>query len=72
MYKQVAKMTPVARIYEQQLLDEGVLTKEKLAEIREFANGILEDAYAKSKTLEYKAEDWSTEEWERIKAVDDF
>ena len=27
----------------------------------------LEDSYAKSKDLEYKAEDWHTEEWESIK-----
>lgn len=28
MYKQIAKMTPVSRIYEQQLLDDGTVTNE--------------------------------------------
>lgn len=33
-------------------------------------NKILEDAYVKSKTLEYKAEDWMTDEWQSIKKYD--
>lgn len=32
----------------------------------------LEADYIKSKTLEYKAEDWLTEDWEAIKQFDDF
>ena len=31
---------------------------------------ILEDAYINSKTLEYKAEDWMTDEWQSIKKYD--
>lgn len=30
----------------------------------------LEDGYAKSKTTEYKAEDWVTDEWAEIMKVD--
>ena len=63
MYKQIAKMTPVARKYEQQLLASGVINQNKLAEMKSFINKNLEEAYDKSKTLEYKAEDWMTEEW---------
>ena len=70
MYKQVAKMTPVARLYERELLAEGTLTEEELADNKRTIKGHLEEAYAKSKTLEYRAEDWSTEEWEKIKLVD--
>ena len=33
-------------------------------------NRVLEEAYVKSKTLEYKAEDWMTEEWQSIKEFD--
>jgi hypothetical protein len=32
----------------------------------------LESDYAKSKTLEYKAEDWLTEEWEAIKHIENY
>jgi len=32
----------------------------------------LEKDYARSKSLEYKAEDWLTEDWEAIKHVEDF
>jgi 2-oxoglutarate dehydrogenase complex dehydrogenase (E1) component-like enzyme len=56
-------MTPVARIYEQQLLNSGVIDQNKLAQMKSVINGILEDSYTKSKSLEYKAEDWMTEEW---------
>jgi len=38
--------------------------------MKSFINRNLEEAYAKSKTLEYKAEDWMTEEWQSIKEFD--
>jgi 2-oxoglutarate dehydrogenase complex dehydrogenase (E1) component-like enzyme len=38
--------------------------------MRDHINSILEDAYKKSKNLEYLAEDWVTPEWEQIKEVD--
>ena len=63
-------MTPVARKYEQQLLASGVVNQNKLAEMKSFINRNLEEAYAKSKTLEYKAEDWMSEEWQSIKEFD--
>ena len=45
MYKQVAKMTPVARLYEKQLLDTGVLSPDKLASMKKFINDNLEECY---------------------------
>jgi hypothetical protein len=33
-------------------------------------NKVLEEAYVKSKSLEYNAEDWMTEEWQSIKKYD--
>jgi 2-oxoglutarate dehydrogenase complex dehydrogenase (E1) component-like enzyme len=64
-------MTPVARIYEKQLLDSGVMTAEKLVSMKKSINDILEDCYTKSKTLEYKAEDWVTKEWAQLKELPD-
>lgn len=64
-------MTPVARIYEKQLLDTGVITNEKLDSMKKFINDNLEASYAKSKNLEYKAEDWVTEEWSALREVPD-
>jgi 2-oxoglutarate dehydrogenase E1 component len=40
--------------------------------MKKFCWDTLEESYAKSKTLEYKAEDWQTEDWEAIKVFDDF
>lgn len=66
MYKQVAKMTPVARLYEAELLENGHLSAEEIQEMKDIAKGLLEEAYAKSKTLTYRAEDWVTQEWAEI------
>lgn len=66
MYQQVAKMTPVARLYEAELVEGGHLTAEEVAAMKEDAISQLEEAYAKSKTLTYKAEDWVTQEWAEI------
>jgi 2-oxoglutarate dehydrogenase complex dehydrogenase (E1) component-like enzyme len=64
MYKQVAKMTPVARIYEQQLVDEGVATQEDLDGMKKRIHEHMEHAYNESKTWEFKPEHWITKEWE--------
>jgi len=53
------------------LLDSGVITPEKVAVMKKTINNILEDSYAKSKTLEYKAEDWVTKEWAQLKELSD-
>jgi 2-oxoglutarate dehydrogenase E1 component len=58
MYKAIAKMTPVMAKYEQQCLDNGTATPEQLAQMKKFCWDTLEESYAKSKTLEYEAEDW--------------
>lgn len=65
-------MRPVAEKYEQQCLANGTVTAEQLAEMKKFCWDCLEKDYIKSKTLQYKAEDWSTEDWEAIKEYDDF
>lgn len=63
-------MTPVARIYENELIQKGVLTEETVQKMKDNIKTQLEKAYAESKDLSYKAEDWVTEEWEAIKKVD--
>ena len=71
MYKQVAKMKPVARIYEQQLIDEGSLTKEETEAMKVEINERLEQAYNESKQHSFKQEEWNTEQWESIKELDE-
>mmetsp|Transcript_24212 Transcript_24212/g.37293 ORF Transcript_24212/g.37293 Transcript_24212/m.37293 type:complete len:216 (-) Transcript_24212:1264-1911(-) len=70
MYQQVAKMTPVARIYEQQLIDQGIVTPEECTEMRESIKNRLESSYNNSKDHTFNAEDWITDEWEGIKKID--
>ena len=43
-------MVPVARKYEQELLDSGVITEEELKTMQENIRSQLESAYVKSKT----------------------
>jgi 2-oxoglutarate dehydrogenase E1 component len=66
MYKQVAKMIPVARIYEQELIDNGTVSVGEVAEMKTKINVLLEEAYLDSKTYTFEAEDWVTSQWEEI------
>ena len=70
MYKQIAKMTPVNKIYEQKLIDEGTLTADEIKTMKTKINDILEDSYQKSRTLQYKSEDWVSPQWAEIMNVD--
>lgn len=64
-------MTPVARIYEQQLLEQGVIDATKLAAMKKTIRDEMESEYVKSKSLEYERETWMTDEWANIKHVSD-
>jgi 2-oxoglutarate dehydrogenase E1 component len=66
MYKRIAEMTPVARIYEQELLDNGTVDHATIERMKKRIVASLEEAYVKSKTHEFKAEDWITDQWEAI------
>ena len=63
-------MTPVARLYERQLIDEGVITLDECNAMRKRINEEMESAYKESKSYNYKSEDWITDEWEKIKIWD--
>ena len=71
MYKQVAKMQPVAREYEAQLISEGVVTNEEIKGMKAKIAAELESAYGKSKTLEFEAEQWQSAEWVRAAEMGD-
>jgi 2-oxoglutarate dehydrogenase E1 component len=64
MYKQVAKTIPVAKMYEQELISEGTVTPDEVATMKNGIVDLLEEAYKKSKNVQYKSEDWMTEQWE--------
>ena len=66
MYKRIAEMTPVARIYEQELLDNGTVDHATIERMKKRIVASLEEAYVKSKTHKFKAEDWITDQWEAI------
>ena len=64
-------MTPVARKYEQQLLEAGTIDAAKLADMKKVIRDEMESEYVKSKSLEYQAEEWKTDEWDNIKHAKD-
>jgi 2-oxoglutarate dehydrogenase E1 component len=66
MYKRIAEMTPVARLYEKQLLDNGTVDQETIDRMKKKINVSLENSYIKSKDYKFKAEDWVTDQWEAI------
>ena len=57
-------------MYEKQLIANGTVTPEEVTQMKTRIVNVLEDAYAKSKTTAYKAEDWETDAWEAIRAND--
>ena len=57
-------MTPVAKIYEQKLIADGTVTPDEVTTMKNKIVDTLEEAYKKSKSVEYKAEDWVTNQWE--------
>lgn len=67
MYTSIAKRPVVARIYEDQLLSEGVITKDEAKILNDKIQGEIEESYANSKTFKFKPEDWSQDVWEEIK-----
>ena len=60
-------MKPVADIYEEQLIAEGVLTPEKAEELKSRCRAELEKAYESSKSHDFKIEEWTSEQWESVK-----
>lgn len=66
MYAEVAKMQPVARIYEKDLLERGLATQSQIDNNKQQFRATLEDCYVKSKSLKYNVEEWMTEEWGTI------
>ena len=69
MYKRVSEMKPVAEIYEAQLIKEGVITKEQSEQMKDHVRVELERAYEASKSHKFAIEEWTSEEWEGIKQV---
>ena len=72
MYKRVAEMIPVADKYEDQLIAEGVLTKEETTKMKAKITGEIDKSYEASKNHQFKIEEWKSEEWEGIKDVTKF
>lgn len=67
MYKRISKMTPVAKIYEKELVADGTLTQDQADGIKTKVKGILEKAYLDSKSHNFTVEDWNSEEWDILK-----
>ena len=63
-------MTPVARLYERQLIDEGTITLDESNEMRKRITDMMEEEYVAAKTHQFKSEDWLTPEWDSIKIWD--
>ena len=67
MYTNISRHPPVASIYEEQLLKEGVITSEEAKKVNDKIRDELEKSYANSKSFKFQPEDWSQDVWEEIK-----
>jgi 2-oxoglutarate dehydrogenase E1 component len=67
MYNIVKQMKPVRDLYREQCLTKYGVEEADLAAVDSLAKSSLEEAYVKSKTLQYESETWETEDWEAIK-----
>ena len=63
MYKQISSHPRSLDIYEKQLLDEGIMTKEDFDEQKKIVLDFMEEAYKKSKDHKFSPEDWQSPEW---------
>ena len=66
MYNIIKNMQPVRNKYRQQLLTEGIAEQDILT-IEAAADKENEDCYVKSKDHQFTHEQWSSEQWEKIK-----
>lgn len=62
MYKVVNQMKPCRDKYREQLIQEGI-EESKLKALEDAAHQKMEEAYAKSKDLKFKKEDWGSDHW---------
>ena len=70
MYKQIDKMTPVARLYEQKLLAENVVSMDEIVAMKKGINDKLELEYQNSKNTKFKLKEWVSPAWEAVQDLD--
>jgi 2-oxoglutarate dehydrogenase E1 component len=72
MYKKIETMEHVAKIYEEQLIKEGVVTKETADNMLKDYQDTLEKGFAKSKTYVAEVDNWVVETLESEKELSTF
>jgi 2-oxoglutarate dehydrogenase E1 component len=68
MYEAVAKQTPVAKKYEDQLKQEGSLTEQDIQDNKKRVWGILEESYSRSKDYKPTSSEWLSSSWPGFKS----
>lgn len=68
MYQAIAKQTPVAKLYAEQLQKEGSLTKDEIEANQKRVWQILEESYARSKDYKPTSREWLSSSWPGFKS----
>ncbi|KAI9361034.1 oxoglutarate dehydrogenase, E1 component [Pilaira anomala] len=68
MYQAVAKMTPVAQKYEDQLKKEGALNEKEIDEQKKRVWKLLEESYEASKDYKPSSQEWLSSAWPGFKS----
>eukprot|EP00899_Mesostigma_viride_P002605 jgi/Mesvir1/12345/Mv00529-RA.3 len=67
MYQKIAKQPNALKIYSDKLVQQGVITPEKVAEMRAWVQGILDAEFEESKTYVPRDQDWLASYWKGFK-----
>ena len=67
LYKKISKHPPTLKIFEKQLLDDGIMSKAEVDEIKKFVLESYEKDFEASKTYVRKETDWLASRWTGFK-----
>ena len=67
MYQQIRKHPSILTIYTEKLIKEGVVTQDKVDQMANTINQIMEDSFEKSKDYEFKQSEWLSSKWKGFK-----
>ncbi|KAJ3311300.1 2-oxoglutarate dehydrogenase E1 component [Boothiomyces sp. JEL0838] len=68
MYQKISQMTPVLEKYSDQLIKEGVITREEIDAMKARVWNILEEDFAKSKDYKASSAEWVSSAWTGFKS----
>jgi 2-oxoglutarate dehydrogenase E1 component len=67
MYQAIKKHPSILTLYSQQLIKEGIITNEKLEEMKKTIFAFMEESFKKSDEYQFKESEWLSSKWNGFK-----